>query len=65
MKSTNHGIASALNDLPVREAEAVAGGTTTTDGCASSTRPKATTTPPVDPPSGPHVIISVISVLVG
>jgi len=65
-RATNRGITSGRDDLLVRQAETVAGGTTTTDGCASSTRPKTTNAPP-DPPSGPgpHVIISVVSVLVG
>jgi hypothetical protein len=66
-RATNRGMASVPDDLPVRQAERVEGGTTTTDGCASGTRPKPTSDPVTDPPVGPapRVIISIIGVLIG
>ena len=68
MKSTvNEAAASALKDLPVRNVADVAGGRTTTDGCASSTRPATEKPPASDPSSGlpGGVVISIIGVLIG
>ena len=68
MKSTvREAAASALKDLPARDVADVAGGRTTTDGCASSTRPASGKQPPSDPSGGlpGGVVISVIGVLIG
>jgi hypothetical protein len=68
MKSTvNEAAASALKDLPARNVADVAGGRTTTDGCASSTRPATEKQPASDPSGGlpGGVVISIIGVLIG
>ena len=68
MKSTvNEAAASALKDLPARNVADVAGGRTTTDGCASSTRPAPAKEPASDPSGGlpGGVVIRIIGVLIG
>ena len=68
MKSTGRKAASsALKDLPARSVADVAGGRTTTDGCASSTRPSSQKQPASDPSGGlpGGVVISIIGVLIG
>ena len=68
MKSTvTEAAASALKDLPARDVTDVAGGRTTTDGCASSARPAPGKEPASDPSGGlpGGVVISIIGVLIG
>ncbi|HVG80427.1 MAG TPA: hypothetical protein VNF03_19935 [Patescibacteria group bacterium] len=59
----------AVKDLAARDGEAVTGGRTTTDGCASSTRPAPQKDPVNNPPTGGEpghgVVISIIGVLIG